>query len=360
MAAYDRAISQTVFPGAVVADLGTGTGIMAMMACRHGAARVYAIEPASIIGVAREVVAANGFAERVSLLEGFSTATRLPERVDVLISDLRGVLPFHTLHIPSIVDARDRFLKDGGTLVPQRDLVKLALVEGQSLYRSHLMLDTDRMVNFDLSAIHDLLRNTWSKATIGANTLLSESGTIFDIDYRSVSSANAIGTMELTAARDGVAHGLALWFDATLADGVELTNAPGKQSLIYGQAFFPYAEPISLSAGQQVRVELQARLVGDHYIWRWKTLVDDRGSGRRIAFDQSTFFATPFSPQRLARNAESFVCSLSGKGLLDRAILMRMDGTRTNRQIAEELAPIVGSYASAFEQVTRVADEFGA
>ena len=55
MGAFVRALRQAVKPGAVVIDIGTGTGIFALLACRFGARRVYAIEPSDAIQVAREI-----------------------------------------------------------------------------------------------------------------------------------------------------------------------------------------------------------------------------------------------------------------------------------------------------------------
>ncbi len=107
MRAYAQALREAVRPGSVVLDIGTGTGIFAMLAARFGARRVYAIEPADAIQVARDIAAANGCADRIEFIQGLSTEVSLPERADVIVSDLRGVLPLYQRHLPSIVDARD-------------------------------------------------------------------------------------------------------------------------------------------------------------------------------------------------------------------------------------------------------------
>src|SRR5258708_641008 len=117
--AYARAIRKTVRPGSVVLEIGSGPGIFAVLACQLGASRVYAIESDPIIQVAREIAAANGCADRIEFIEDLSTRVTLPVQADVIISDLRGVLPFFQSHLPSIADARRRFLAPGGTLIPK-------------------------------------------------------------------------------------------------------------------------------------------------------------------------------------------------------------------------------------------------
>ena len=119
--AYAAAIGRSVRPGDAVLEIGTGTGLFAMLACKAGARRVYAIEADDIIEVARANAAANGLADRIEFIHGLSTAVELPERVAVVVSDLRGVLPLYESHIASIVDARTRFLAPGGGLIPHRN-----------------------------------------------------------------------------------------------------------------------------------------------------------------------------------------------------------------------------------------------
>ncbi|HTH77650.1 MAG TPA: 50S ribosomal protein L11 methyltransferase, partial [Ramlibacter sp.] len=128
-AAYAQAIRACVWPGAVVADIGTGTGYFAVLACQLGARRVYAIEPGEVIAVARQVARANGCSERIQFEQAFSTAVSLPEPVDVVICDLRGVLPWFESHVPSIMDAKTRLLAASGTLVQQEDRLWVSIAE---------------------------------------------------------------------------------------------------------------------------------------------------------------------------------------------------------------------------------------
>ena len=70
--AYAQALKHQIKTGDVVADIGTGTGILALLACRFGARRVYAFEPSAIIELAREIAAANGFADRIEFIPKMS------------------------------------------------------------------------------------------------------------------------------------------------------------------------------------------------------------------------------------------------------------------------------------------------
>src|SRR5579863_1019980 len=91
--AYMQALRGAIRPGAVVMDIGTGPGIMAVLACQLGASRVYAIEPCEIIQLAREIAAENQCAHKIEFFEDLSTNVTIPVRADVIVSDLRGVLP---------------------------------------------------------------------------------------------------------------------------------------------------------------------------------------------------------------------------------------------------------------------------
>ena len=65
--AFRAAIEAAVQPGDVVLDIGTGTGLLACLAARAGARKVYAVEEGGIATVAAGVVADNGYDDREQL-----------------------------------------------------------------------------------------------------------------------------------------------------------------------------------------------------------------------------------------------------------------------------------------------------
>ena len=113
--------------GKVVLDVGCGTGILSLFAARAGAKLVIGVDASPIVESARKIVAANGFADRVVLVQGtLETLEALPlpdgiEKVDVIISEWMGYLLLYESMLPSVLFARDRWLKpaaDGGVLLP--------------------------------------------------------------------------------------------------------------------------------------------------------------------------------------------------------------------------------------------------
>src|SRR5260370_13151687 len=105
--AYARALKAAVFPGCIVLEIGTGaTALFAMLACRYGARRVYAVEPDESVVLAREIARANGLADDIEFIQAFSPRIELAEKADLVISILRGTLPFFRNHVPILAYAR--------------------------------------------------------------------------------------------------------------------------------------------------------------------------------------------------------------------------------------------------------------
>jgi protein arginine N-methyltransferase 1 len=341
MDAYSEALRRAVKPDSIVLDIGAGTGVFALLACQFGARRVYAIESADAIQIAREVAAANGYADRIECIQKLSTDVTLPERADVVISDLRGRLPFLGRHISSIADARARLLKPGGTLISRRDDVWAAIVEAEETYDEYL--GHWNKYDFDMTAARRIVTNTigWKIKKDGAEILLAEPRLWTTLDYATISDPNVAGEMGFDVTRDGTAHGMLVWFDATMAEGVGFSNAPGaaKPAKVYGRSFFPWPQPVELKEGDRIDARLEARLVGDNYVYRWETTIKSRDSERvKACFNQSTFYGESLSLNGLRKQGAAYVPELNPDGVMDHYILGRLGARTPLGEIAKQLA----------------------
>ena len=114
------ALMAAVRPGDIVLDIGTGNGVLAVAAARAGARRVYAVEASDIADVAERVFAANGVADTITLVRGWSRLIELPEPADLLVAEIIGNEPLEEELLETTLDARHRLLKPEARLIPHR------------------------------------------------------------------------------------------------------------------------------------------------------------------------------------------------------------------------------------------------
>lgn len=339
MNAYARALQQAVKPGSVVLDIGTGTGIAAVLACRFGARRVYALEPSDAIFVAQEVAAANGVADRIDFMQGLSTEITLPERADVIVSDLRGVLPVFEHHLVAVADARARHLAPGGVVIPKSDSLWVSAVAAPELYASISSEWGSSDYGLDLSAAKRLAVNSICKVKGFPLHLLAAPQLIGTLDYRSVEPSRFAGRARLSVSQAATAHGFCVWFDSVLLEGVDFSNAPGLPQLVYGQALFPWTDPLHVEPGDAITATFAADLVGGNYIWQWNTQVFGPGPAARLKADlrQSEFQGELLAPATLRKQSASHVPQLGDDGRVDAMILQLMAGAMPLGEIAQAL-----------------------
>ena len=360
--AYADAIARAVRPGDVVVDLGCGPGIFALLACRAGAKRVYAIDSGEVIHFARQLAVANGLADRIEFLHGDSRQTQLPERANVLVSDVRGALPLFAEAIPSIEDARERFLIEGGAQIPMRDTIYAAVVETPEFYKRLASPWKDAGREIDLTAALPLVLNSVYKVRSQSAQLLTEPQTWCTLDYTAHLNPRAGAKLRFLATRSGTAHGVTAWFETQLFDGIGFSSAPGSVGSIYGQGFLPWLEPVAVEAGQEMEVDLHADPVDGDYIWRWDAKIAARNGQPARNFQLSTFQGAQFTAERLRKRSTDYVPMLSESGRAERWLLEAMDGSTSLQELAEvavERFPnVFRRRDDAFRRISSLAEKF--
>lgn len=336
---FCAALRAVIRPGAVIMDIGAGPGIIAVLACQFGASRVYAIEPNEVIQLAREIAAANRCADKIEFLEDVAMKVTIPVRADVIVSDMRGTLPLYESHIPSIVDARRRFLAPSGTLIARKDRIWAAIVEAPVEYGKIVDPWDRNSLGQDLSVARRKVLNQVHKARMAPEQLLTSPKLWATLDYTTIENPDVRGTLQWTAKRNGTGHGILVWFNMELADGIQISNDPSAPEAIYGEAFFPWLDPVPIVARQTVCVELEAKLFESGYFWRWTTQIESAENERETVerFEQSQLQGAILSPSRLHKSASDFVPRLSTDGLVRLKALELMNGSLSLEEIARRL-----------------------
>lgn len=329
--AYLAAVRESVRAGCVVADIGAGPGALGVYAATLGARRVFLVEPDASVNAAAALAADNGVADRVEIIRAPSTEIELPERADVIISDLRGVMPFHGHHLAAAADMRRRLLAPGGICIPRRDTVMTALVEDAKLHESTVGAWSGLRTTLAHQSFDRMMANGWYRARVTGDQLLSEPSVFVTLDY-DLPLPPLARRWEATATRDGTAHGLLVWFDAELTPSIAFSNSPCAPPALYGQAFFPFAAAIQLERDERLTLELRGVPSGDDYAWSW-TATGQRGPTMRHA----SLLGIPLHADALARRAASFVPSRSTDAELLLLVIEATDGRTSLGELALRL-----------------------
>ena len=149
--AYHRGIHHNVQPGDVVLDLGTGTGLLAFMASRAGAKKVYAVEHSDFVDVAREIGDYNGFTN-IEYIRANSREFTPPEPIDVVLHEQMGDELFNENMLENVLDLRDRVLAPSGRILPARFRLFVEPVSMHEEMRIRRFWNIDLPDGIDLSA----------------------------------------------------------------------------------------------------------------------------------------------------------------------------------------------------------------
>lgn len=266
--AYAKALRQAVPPGARVLDVGTGTGLLAMLAARAGAGRVDAVEIAEVVEIARRVAAHNDLDRVVRFHQALSFHLQLPERAELLVTETLGNFGLEEGILATVLDARFRLLVPGAPIIPAEVALFVRPLEHPEEARK-LQAYRGEVAGLDYrplaaEADHLLWYTRFSeKEALGPRAALG------GIDLTAFERPRFFGRAPIEIARDGVLHGLGGTFRATLIPGVDIHNEPDADGApSWRQAFLPVDGAWPVRAGDRLEVEVETWDGGEQ--WRWR------------------------------------------------------------------------------------------
>ena len=277
--AFQRAIFETVKKGDIVVDLGTGIGILAFFAVQAGAKRVYAIEQGDIIKIAGEIADKNGMSNKIIFLKGDSREISIPEKADLLISEIIGCFALDEGILELVSDAKERFLKEKGIIIPNSFKMWLAPLEAEEIYNQKVAFwEMPYGVNFS-PAKERVINCTWSEE-IKKTNFISKPKIINEVDLQKIENIEMNKVVTFSVERDSILHGFCGWFEAKLSKEVSLSTAPDEPLTHWRQLFFPVKEPIKLDKEDKITARVSTSKLGRSVVYNW--FIDIESNGENI------------------------------------------------------------------------------
>jgi protein arginine N-methyltransferase 1 len=244
--AYQKAV-ESVVREKIVLDVGCGTGILSFFAARAGARLVLAVDMDVPPGA--EVVAnTNGLVDRVQFFRGKLQDIELPvDSVDVIVSEWMGGVLLMEDMLPVVLYARDRWLKPGGILLPDRARLFLAPLD-----------DVAGISSKHFSTLRDTISSQMWVSVIDPTRFLAEPSCILELDLNNVQELD-VKSYEtgfcFNLNETGTLNGFGLWFDVLFNQTkppVTLSTAPWLPPTHWAQALWILPTDIDVCQGDEV------------------------------------------------------------------------------------------------------------
>lgn len=260
---YRKAIcAPDIVKDKVVLDVGCGTGILCLFAARAGAKHVYGIDCAGIIEQAREIVKLNEYEDKITLIRGKVEDVDLPEKVDVLVSEWMGYFLMFESMLETVIYARDKWLKPGGLVLPDKCTLYINAIEDAE-YKSSKIAWWENVYGFDMSCIEKLAIAEPLVDTVPPHAVVTNNCAIKRYDITTATLADmAFDKVPFTlrAHRDDNVHALVTYFDVEFTHSkVRFSTGPHAKYTHWRQAVIYLHDVLNVCKGEVITGTLSCK-----------------------------------------------------------------------------------------------------
>ena len=326
--AYANALKELIHPGCKVLDLGAGIGIHGLLAAVNGAQKVYMVDKSPVIEAASRIVRKNNLQKKITCQRGRIEEVDIKERVDIIISVFTGNFLLDEDLLQSLFAARDKLLKPGGHLIPDRAVMKIVPVSAAQLYHQKINCWLKKNMGLDFSDIRPYAAN--NIFYINKETeieFLASPEPLMELDFIIADRAECRRTVHTTITKSGTCHGCLGWFDMRLGSQW-LSTSPTKEQTHWSQAFLPFDPPLTVQKDEKLELYIHRPENGD---WTWSVKHKDQVQ------KHSTFLQTPRPPKDFLIRSPQYTPSESKKSKAAQVLLSLVNGQSTVASLNNEL-----------------------
>ena len=256
--AYLEAIKLAVNNESLVLEIGSGSGILSMMAASCGAKNIISCESSkSISNIAKKVISENGYANQISIINKHSNdlviERDLPKKADIVISEILSAGFVGEGVRSTILDVKKRLLKKDGKIIPEMGFIKVALVEENDEISNSVF--ASKSLGFDLSEFNSITQTEFSLSLNKKPNYLTNSINAFSINlYEEEEIEKEEKVLRFEVTKSGFCLGLIQWLKIQIYDDIVYENKPGEINSHWPTPFYRFQEPIKLNKGDFIEI----------------------------------------------------------------------------------------------------------
>jgi precorrin-6B methylase 2 len=278
--AFYEALRRRVGPGSVVLDIGAGPGVWAIAAARLGAKRVVAIDSNELLlGVIKRLARECGVGDRVRPVFGYSTQAQLDKEFDVVVSETIGWDGFDENIVGIMADARRRFLKPGGALIPETVSLRAAAAH----FKGYGDAQPDGLP-FDFPYFTALKYHSPARLARKSDLrLLTKPRRLLEANLYEAEPSNLPGNLNANweLAGDEAVNCVAVWVESRLARGVKFST---RRTTSWMPVVYRVAPPSRRAA----KLEFNLSFAASHVSWAAAFSGDGWRESRRYSPAEAT------------------------------------------------------------------------
>ncbi|EDK99862.1 protein arginine N-methyltransferase 8, isoform CRA_a, partial [Mus musculus] len=234
-----------VFKDKVVLDVGSGTGILSMFAAKAGAKKVFGV---SMLGSCFLVI---------TIFKGKVEEVELPvEKVDIIISEWMGYCLFYESMLNTVIFARDKWLKPGGLMFPDRAALYVVAIEDRQ-YKDFKIHWWENVYGFDMTCIRDVAMKEPLVDIVDPKQVVTNACLIKEVDIYTVKTEELSFTSAfcLQIQRNDYVHALVTYFNIEFTKchkKMGFSTAPDAPYTHWKQTVFYLEDYLTVRRGEEI------------------------------------------------------------------------------------------------------------
>ena len=260
--AYKEALVKTINEDTRVLEIGSGSGLLAMLAAQSGTnKKVTTCEMTPVIAsVAKEIIELNGFGKSVEVLakasKDISIGEDLTDKADLIVSEVISNEFLGEGVLDTVEDAKKRLLAPGGRMIPESGCIMINLVGGEAIGKKLYIGD---VLGFNLEPFNKIKpRKISIDQQMNSVELFTNDAVAFQFNFQEKDQfPREVKTLELKLQKTGKCFGIIQWVLLRLVDEIVFENHPVKQvaESAWYPMFYPFYKPLNLTKNQVIQIQ---------------------------------------------------------------------------------------------------------